>query len=199
MAIPKIFSDIENATNLATNALPKTGNAVSASKLAESKTIAISGGATGTATSFDGSGNITIPVTGLDMSKASGCLDVSCGGTGSTTQNFVDLSSAQTIEGVKTFSDGQKFVSVSGQSVNVSSLYSTTTGVVKHYWCDTDSGASNITGLPSKTAFVLISYTYRYVSASDCWIEQQLYQAGKSYRRTINNGSASGWVGMWII
>ena len=121
-----------------------TGNAATATKLAASKTIAISGGATGTATSFDGSSNITIPVTALDVSKASagtlaiarggtgltaspsmlvnlasttaanilaasprpgvtGVLPVANGGTGSSTKNFVDLSSAQTIAGTKTF------------------------------------------------------------------------------------------------
>lgn len=62
------------------------GNATSATKLQNARTIAISGGATGTATSFDGSGNITIPVTGLDMSKANaGTLPVGRGGTGATT------------------------------------------------------------------------------------------------------------------
>jgi hypothetical protein len=85
--------------------LNANANAVSASKLASAKTIAISGGATGTATSFDGSGNITIPVTGLDMSKATaGILSIARGGTGSTTKNFVDLTTAQTVAGNKTFS-----------------------------------------------------------------------------------------------
>ena len=56
-----------------------------ADELSTARTIAISGGATGTATSFDGSGNITIPVTALDVSKASaGTLPVDRGGTGQT-------------------------------------------------------------------------------------------------------------------
>ena len=42
-----------------------TGNAATATKLAAKRTIALSGAATGTATGFDGSGNITIPVTAL--------------------------------------------------------------------------------------------------------------------------------------
>ena len=42
-----------------------TGNAATATKLAAARTIALSGAATGTATGFDGSGNITIPVTAL--------------------------------------------------------------------------------------------------------------------------------------
>ena len=45
-----------------------TGNAATATKLATARTIALSGAATGTATSFDGSGNITIPVTALAAS-----------------------------------------------------------------------------------------------------------------------------------
>lgn len=44
------------------------GNASTATKLAAKRTIALSGAATGTATGFDGSGNITIPVTALAAS-----------------------------------------------------------------------------------------------------------------------------------
>ena len=49
----------------ATTAQSCTGNAATATKLAAKRTIALSGAATGTATGFDGSGNITIPVTAL--------------------------------------------------------------------------------------------------------------------------------------
>ena len=45
-----------------------TGNSATATKLAAKRTIALSGAATGTATAFDGSGNITIPVTALASS-----------------------------------------------------------------------------------------------------------------------------------
>ena len=44
------------------------GNAATATKLATARTIALSGAATGTATAFDGSGDITIPVTALSPS-----------------------------------------------------------------------------------------------------------------------------------
>ena len=46
-----------------------TGNAATATKLDTARTIALSGAATGTATAFDGSGNITIPVTALAASS----------------------------------------------------------------------------------------------------------------------------------
>ena len=52
----------------ATTAKACTGNAATATKLATASTIALSGAATGTATGFDGSGNITIPVTALASS-----------------------------------------------------------------------------------------------------------------------------------
>ena len=52
----------------ATTAQACTGNAATATKLAAKRTIALSGAATGTATGFDGSGNITIPVTALAAS-----------------------------------------------------------------------------------------------------------------------------------
>lgn len=45
------------------------GHADTADKLKTPRSIALTGGATGTATNFDGSANISIPVTGLDASK----------------------------------------------------------------------------------------------------------------------------------
>ena len=45
-----------------------TGNASTATKLDTARTIALSGAVTGTATAFDGSDNITIPVTALSPS-----------------------------------------------------------------------------------------------------------------------------------
>lgn len=52
---------IVNGTAIVTGSV--SGNAGTATKLASGKTIGIGTGATGTATSFDGSANITIPVT----------------------------------------------------------------------------------------------------------------------------------------
>jgi hypothetical protein len=62
------------------------GNAATATKLATARSIAISGVVTGTGTAFDGSGNITIPITALDVGAATtGTLAVARGGTGVTT------------------------------------------------------------------------------------------------------------------
>jgi hypothetical protein len=63
-----------------------SGNAGTATKLATARTIGISGGATGTATSFDGSLNVTIPITALNMQYVTaGVLGVAYGGTGAST------------------------------------------------------------------------------------------------------------------
>jgi hypothetical protein len=51
-----------------------SGNATTASTLATGRTIALSGGVTGTATSFNGSANITIPVTSVASSSLSGTI-----------------------------------------------------------------------------------------------------------------------------
>lgn len=57
----------------------------SAGKLTNARTIAISGGATGTATSFDGTENITIPVTAVNPAKiSSGTLVAGVKATNST-------------------------------------------------------------------------------------------------------------------
>lgn len=63
-----------------------SGNAGTATKLQVARSIALSGGATGTATEFDGTSNITIPVTALNMGNATaGTLAIARGGTGLTT------------------------------------------------------------------------------------------------------------------
>lgn len=71
-----------------------------AAKLTTKRTIALSGAVTGTATGFDGSGNITIPTTGLDMSKAkAGVLPVAFGGTGKGSLGDVTVGNADAIGG----------------------------------------------------------------------------------------------------
>ena len=61
-----------------------TGNSDTASKLKNAVTIGLSGAATGTATSFNGSNNITIPVTSLDASKLTGTTSVNTSGNAGT-------------------------------------------------------------------------------------------------------------------
>ncbi|MDR6600907.1 hypothetical protein J2732_001890 [Achromobacter deleyi] len=62
------------------------GNAATATKLATARTFSVTGGATASGVSFDGSGNVALNVTALDVSKANvGTLPVTRGGTGVAT------------------------------------------------------------------------------------------------------------------
>ncbi len=84
-----------------------TGNASTATALQNARTIAISGPVTGTATSFDGTSNITIPVSALDVGHANvtGVLPVNKGGTGVTTSTgtgSIVLNNSPTFTGVPT-------------------------------------------------------------------------------------------------
>jgi hypothetical protein len=83
--IANIFTDA--STSLTTFVQGLTDNASTATALQTARTIAISGGVTGTATSFNGTSNIAIAVTQIDVANASvvGVLPVSNGGTGSST------------------------------------------------------------------------------------------------------------------
>ena len=88
ISIPVTALDVSKATaGILAATRGGTGRADGkADALATARTIGLSGGATGTATAFDGGANITIPVTGLDVSKATaGVLDATRGGTGRST------------------------------------------------------------------------------------------------------------------
>lgn len=74
-----------------------TGNAGTATKLAIARTITLSGAATGTATSFDGSANISIEVTSLDAAKLSGTASIPTTGNAGTATK---LQTPRTVGGV---------------------------------------------------------------------------------------------------
>jgi hypothetical protein len=84
-----------------------TGTASNATVLQTARTIAISGNVTGTATSFDGSGNISIPVTAINVDAATaGTLAVARGGTGATTLNSEAVIIGNTTGAVKFVAPG---------------------------------------------------------------------------------------------
>ena len=62
-AVQTKTSDLTNDSNFITNTGDTSGNAGSATQLKNARTIAIGDGAIGTATSFNGTSNITIPIT----------------------------------------------------------------------------------------------------------------------------------------
>lgn len=125
-------------------------NASSATKLKTARTIALSGGVTGTATSFDGTANITIPVTSVTGSKVTGTVPAATkatqDGSGNTiTSTYVNLSGTQTISGTKTFSAVTKSATPSASS-NTTEV-ATTAWVITHdksYWQDVATMHNNI-------------------------------------------------------
>ena len=85
------FNSDNAATVIESNKITSTnfigdldGNATTATNLQTARTISLSGGATGTATSFDGSSNISIPVTSLNASKLTGTASVNTTGNAAT-------------------------------------------------------------------------------------------------------------------
>ena len=67
ITVPTKLSELTNDKNFIT----ASDNVATATKLKNARTIALSGGATGTATSFDGSANVTIPVTSINPKSIS--------------------------------------------------------------------------------------------------------------------------------
>lgn len=95
-----------------TGAISITGNAASADKLKTARTIGISGAATGTATSFNGTANITIPVTSLDASKLTGTASVNTTGK-ATTAGTADTAKACTGNAATATKISQTYVEMS--------------------------------------------------------------------------------------
>ena len=110
-----------------------TGNAATATKLQTPRNIALSGGATGSA-SFNGSANANINVTGLNVSKAnSGTLPVARGGTGNSTGNAATATKLQTARNIALTGDVTGSVSFDGSknvSINANLNITTITGKI---------------------------------------------------------------------
>jgi hypothetical protein len=94
----------------------------------------VTGSGTGTFTSTIGAGKVTNAMLAgsIDLtSKVTGILPVANGGTGSSTQNFVDLSNTQTVAGAKTFSGAT--TTISGNLTGGNAATSTLAGFACQY------------------------------------------------------------------
>ena len=70
------IADITNLQTTLNGKLNSNANAVSASKLATARTISLTGGATASGVSFDGTRNVALNVTSLDASKLTGTISI---------------------------------------------------------------------------------------------------------------------------
>lgn len=141
------FNFLFNQLTMAINAinaekLDATSNAVSASKLATPRSIGLSGGVTGTATNFDGTGNIIIPVTSVDATKLNGTASINTTGNAETATK---LATPRTIGGVNF--DGSANINLPG--VNTTGNQNTTGSAAKLTTARTITLAGSITASAS--------------------------------------------------
>jgi hypothetical protein len=128
---------------LEANYVKKTGNAASATKLLTARTIALSGGATGTATSFNGTANIAIPVTSIDASKLTGTAAVNTTGKSASSDklNHADTRSVNSAPSVyMAMGAGEvcEFKNNSTIGLSVSDMYSQVLTIIR--WGDSSGG-----------------------------------------------------------
>ncbi len=81
-----------------------------------------SGGVTITAGGLTVAGAVSLPAGSVGVAALSGVLPLANGGTGSATQNFVDLTTAQTVGGAKTFT-GNVVIGAAGTAVANVAIY----------------------------------------------------------------------------
>ena len=116
--------------------------------------------------------------------RFSGVLPLLNGGTGSATQNFVDLTNTQTVGGVKTFTDtiivnkGIRFPAIQSASTNVNTLDDYEEGI----WETTFGAKGNLTGTP-----ILSAAIYRKVG-------QLVYIEGKIAGLSITTSNTNTYI-----
>lgn len=141
-------NDLDNATAIGAGSVVSNSNTVVLGRAAD--TVQVPGNLN-VAGNF--TGNFTVPA-----SNITGVLALANGGTGSATQNFVDLTTAQTVGGDKTFSNtlaaaqynigGNRVLSIGG-AVNDNNIFAgLNTGVtgVNNSFVGGSAGAANTTG-----------------------------------------------------
>ena len=119
--------------------------------------------------------------------------------------DVVHKSGDETVAGNKTFSDSITFSSVSiadvrwkslvNQTIDLNDCYITRVGTISGYYSASVSSGSNISNKASNTAFIMLSLTTRYISASDYQIYQIFYGSNnEKYTRTCSNGTWTAWI-----
>jgi hypothetical protein len=166
----KIKDGVQIGTvNVFNNAGALLVNAPTATALAAARTIAISGAVTGTATSFDGSTNITISATALAAANLSGTIPSAVLGNsaqfiGTTSVALNRASAAQTLTGVSidgnagTVTNGVVTTGSYADPVWITSLAKSKVGLanVENTALSTWAGSSNLTIIGAATAASLV-------------------------------------------
>lgn len=152
-----------------------SGNAGTAAKLQTAQSLKTKLDST-TAVTFDGSdAQDAIPVTGV--------LPILNGGTGSSTKNFVDLTTDQNVSGIKTFLNDIAISHAWRNSINIKSSSYTITGAKPTYSACTvlthsdsaDNKVGEITIYHSSGGNAFIGLVVKTVAASPETLEVRLY------------------------
>lgn len=187
-----------------------TGNSATATKLQTSRTIGLGTGATGTSTSFDGSANITIPVTdvkeaylswgGKNLSGSITPIDAACSNIHNANRFAFAKPDGITIE---YSTDGSTY---SAYSTNDSEKMNLVSGIGSAYYIGARSSSTAVNdklritlnatdmGLYTRLRKLLLNISTCYATGSNVIIEKSLKGSESTYT-IIGTYQLSGWSG----
>lgn len=168
-------------------------SAATATKLATARTIALSGGATGTATAFDGTSNINIPITSLDATKLIGTASISTTGNAATANNAATVGSLTTPSGTGTIATTlqinniiSSLVGTSNYSTASGSIISMEPGAEVTYTVALPAGNLIIDGMVTSDSSVIIGGWMHYLLAGDNLVRLNLKNLSSSLRDGVH-------------
>lgn len=186
------------------------GNSATATKLQTARTIGLGTGATGTATSFDGTSNITIPVTdikesylswgGKNLSGSVTPIDAACSNIHSANRFAFAKAAGITIEYSTNGSTYSTYNTTDSAKVNLVS------GIGSGYYIGARSTSTTVTdklritlnatnmGLYTRLQKLLINISTNYATGSNVIVEKSM-KGSESVYTTVGTYQISGWSG----
>lgn len=187
-----------------------TGNSATATKLQTARTIGLGTGVTGTATSFNGTGNITIPVTDIKESYLSwggkniaggvSPIDAACSNIHSANRFTFAKPAGITIEYSTNGSTYTAYSTTDSAKVNLVS------GIGSAYYIGARSSSTTVNdklritlnatnmGLYTRLRKILINISTNYAAGSNVIIEKAMKGSESTYT-TVGTYQISGWSG----
>lgn len=187
-----------------------TGNSATATKLQTARTIGLGTGATGTATSFNGTGNITIPVTdvkesylswgGKNLSGSVSPLDAACSNIHSANRFAFAKPNGITVEYSTNGSTYTTYSTTDTAKINLVSGNGNTYYIGARSTSTTTNDKLRITlnatnmGLYTRLQKILINISTSYATGSNVIIEKAMKGSETTFT-TVGTYQISGWSG----